>query len=58
VQKSALKLLTVSSLLKLTELDKNNSSEQSKRTALSKTGWEQKDAPSTALDPKVSEETA
>jgi hypothetical protein len=37
-QKTTLKPLTVNSLLKPIELDKNNSSEQSKRTVLPETG--------------------
>jgi hypothetical protein len=37
-QKTTLKPLTINSLLKLIELDKNNSSEQSKRIVLPETG--------------------
>jgi hypothetical protein len=57
-QKTALKPLTVDSLPKPIELDKNYSPEQSKHTVLPETGWEQEGAPSAALDPKITKETA
>jgi Transposase IS4 len=58
VQKTALKPVTVGSLPKPFELDRNDSPEQSKSTALPETGWEQKGAASAALDPRITEETA
>jgi hypothetical protein len=57
-QKTSFKSVTIGTLPKLIELDKNDLPEQSKCISVPKTGWKQTGAPPIALDPKITEETA
>ena len=58
MRKTAFKALTINSVLETAKTDDNDLSKHLQRMSLPITGWEQKGAPSIALDLKILKKTA